>query len=125
MRLSTEARIILQEAKLEYLRSGITKSSGDVLDDLFSLYKDRVYDIDWELVRNNPSYDGILADYTSVNPTTLNLNNATIETIEMFRKFFNTEPALKIKRTVYRSYIIRMVLKAYILEKEKKQNIRK
>lgn len=122
MRLSKEARVILQEAKLEYLRLGITKTSGEVIDEIFELFKNRIYDIDWKLVRNSPIYDDILADYTSVNPTTLNLNDSTIETLEMFRKFFNTEPELEIKRTVYRSFIIRMVLKTYKLEQES-QNI--
>lgn len=118
MRLSKEARFILQEAKLEYLRLGITKTSGEVIDEIFEIFKYRIYDIDWKLVRNSPICDDILADYTSVNPTTLNLKDSTIETIEVFRNFFNTEPELKIKRTVYRSFIIRIVLKAYKLEQE-------
>ena len=116
MRLSQEARVILEEKKLHQLKLGITKTSGEVIDDIFKKFNTRLSKIDWLIVKNNPKYDGILANYTMVNPTTLNLNESTITIIDEFRDFFNVE--LKMKRTVYRSFIIRIVLKAYKLEQE-------
>ena len=91
MRLSKEARVVLEELKLEYLKKGEDKTSGVIVDE-------------------------ILADYTSVNPTTLNLSDSTITTMSHIRNHFNS--ILDMKRTVYRSFIIRMVLKAYKLKNE-------
>lgn len=115
MRLSKEARIVLEEFKLEYLKTGISKTSGEIIDEIFLAFKDRLTKINWNVVLVQPDFDGVLADYTSVNPTTLNLNQDTINTMESFRIFFNEK--LQMKRTVYRSFIIRITLKAFELEK--------
>ncbi|MCE4956953.1 hypothetical protein [Macrococcoides caseolyticum] len=116
MRLSYEARVVLEEIKLNYLKEGVKKTSGSILDDIFKDFKNRVNEIDWDFIIHHAEYTGILADYTEVNPTTLNLSKETIEIIEVFRDFLNMK--LNMKRTVYRSYIIRVVLKAYKIELE-------
>lgn len=116
MRLSREGRIVLEELKLDYLINGETKTSGEIIDEIFESFRVEIYDIDWSLVLNNPEYDGVLADYTSVNPTTLNLNQDTINTMDEFKEFFNQK--LGMKRTVYRSFIIRIILKAFRLQKD-------
>ncbi|MFT9005691.1 MAG: hypothetical protein ABF991_13445 [Liquorilactobacillus hordei] len=115
MRLSKEARVVLEELKLNYLKTGIAKTSGEVIDEIFLTFKDRLNDINWNAVLAQPEFDGVLADYTSVNPTTLNLSQDTINTMESFRIFLNEK--LQMKRTVYRSFIIRITLKAFELEK--------
>lgn len=114
LRLSYEARVILEELKLEYLKNNQAITSGEVLDKIFDDFTKKINRIDWEFVRDYTQYGGILANYTSVNPTTLNLNDVTVNGIEQFRKFFNKE--LEMKKTVYRSYVIRIVLKAFKLE---------
>lgn len=116
MRLSYEARVVLEEIKLNYLKEGVKKTSGSILDDIFKDFKNRINEIDWDFIIHHAEYTGILADYTEVNPTTLNLSKETIEIIEVFRNFLNKK--LNMKRTVYRSYIIRVVLKAYKIELE-------
>lgn len=115
MRLSKEARVVLEELKLNYLKTGVAKTSGEVIDEIFLTFKDRLNDINWNAVLAQPEFDGVLADYTSVNPTTLNLSQDTINTMESFRIFLNEK--LQMKRTVYRSFIIRITLKAFELEK--------
>lgn len=115
MRLSKEARVVLEELKLNYLKTNIVKTSGEVVDEIFLTFKDRLNDINWNAVLAQPEFDGVLADYTSVNPTTLNLSQDTINTMESFRIFLNAK--LEMRRTVYRSFIIRIVLKAFELEK--------
>ena len=115
MRLSKEARVVLEELKLNYLKTNIVKTSGEVVDEIFLTFKDRLNDINWNAVLAQPEFDGVLADYTSVNPTTLNLSQDTINTMETFRIFLNEK--LQMKRTVYRSFIIRITLKAFELEK--------
>ncbi|WP_259765164.1 hypothetical protein [Lactococcus lactis] len=115
MRLSKEARVVLEELKLNYLKTGIAKTSGEVIDEIFLTFKDRLNDINWNAVLAQPEFDGVLADYTSVNPTTLNLSQDTFNTMESFRIFLNEK--LQMKRTVYRSFIIRITLKAFELEK--------
>lgn len=114
MRLSYEARVVLEEIKLNYLKEGVKKTSGSILDDIFKNFKNRINEIDWDFIIHHAEYTGILADYTEVNPTTLNLSKETVEIIEVFRDFLNMK--LNMKRTVYRSYIIRVVLKAYKIE---------
>lgn len=116
MRLSKEARVVLEELKLEYLKKGEDKTSGVIVDEIFEYFSSRFHNVDWEFVQNAPKFDEILADYTSVNPTTLNLSDSTITTMSHIRNHFNS--ILDMKRTVYRSFIIRMVLKAYKLKKE-------
>ena len=116
MRLSKEGRVVLEELKLEYLKNDEYKTSGIIVDEIFGYLKNDFYKINWGLVQSKPEYDGILADYTSVNPTTLNLANQTIDTVDEFRNYFNQ--ALNMKRTVYRSFIIRIVLKAFKLKKD-------
>lgn len=115
MRLSKEARVVLEELKLNYLKTGVAKTSGEVIDEIFLTFKDILNDINWNAVLAQPEFDGVLADYTSVNPTTLNLSKDTINTIESFRIFLNEK--FQMKRTVYRSFIIRITLKAFKLEK--------
>ncbi|HFR3206898.1 hypothetical protein ACJBYS_08855 [Streptococcus suis] len=116
MRLSKEGRIVLEELKLEYLKHGEDKTSGLILDEIFEHFKSSFKNVNWKLVQNKPEFDEILADYTSVNPTTLNLSEETINTMYEIRDHFNK--VLDMKRTVYRSFIIRMILKAYKLEKQ-------
>lgn len=99
------------------MKQGIAMTSGEVVDRVFDMFKSDLNKIDWTAVRESPNYNGILADYTLVNPTTLNLSEETIQIIEQFRGFFRSE--LQMKRTVYRSYIIRIVLKAHKLNQEK------
>ncbi|HEM4204341.1 TPA: hypothetical protein U1073_000541 [Streptococcus suis] len=116
MRLSKEGRVVLEELKLEYLKHGEDKTSGLILDEIFEHFKSSFKNVNWKLVQNKPEFDEILADYTSVNPTTLNLSEETINTMYEIRDHFNK--VLDMKRTVYRSFIIRMILKAYKLEKQ-------
>lgn len=116
MRLSKEARVVLEELKLEYLKKGEDKTSGVIVDEIFKHFSSNFQKVDWKSVQSAPKFDEILADYTSVNPTTLNLSDSTITTMSLIRTHFNS--ILDMKRTVYRSFIIRMVLKAYKLEKE-------
>ncbi|CYV63051.1 TPA: hypothetical protein ACHVIQ_001982 [Streptococcus suis] len=116
MRLSKEGRIVLEELKLEYLKQGEEKTSGVILDEIFEHFKQNFQKVNWKFVQNEPEFDDILADYTSVNPTTLNLTEETINIMYEIRDHFNK--VLKMKRTVYRSFIIRMILKAYKLEKQ-------
>ena len=116
MRLSKEGRVVLEELKLEYLKHGEDKTSGLILDEIFEHFKSSFKNVNWKLVQNKPEFDEILADYTSVNPTTLNLSEETINKMYEIRDHFNK--VLDMKRTVYRSFIIRMILKAYKLEKQ-------
>lgn len=116
MRLSKEGRVVLEELKLEYLKHGEDKTSGLILDEIFEHFKSSFKNVNWKLVQNKPEFDEILADYTSVNPTTLNLSEETINIMYEIRDHFNK--VLDMKRTVYRSFIIRMILKAYKLEKQ-------
>lgn len=116
MRLSKEGRVVLEELKLEYLKHGEDKTSGLILDEIFEHFKSSFKNVNWKLVQNKPEFDEILADYTSVNPTTLNLSEETINTMYEIRDHFNK--VLDMKRTVYRSFIIRMILKASKLEKQ-------
>ncbi len=123
MRLSQEARVIISEQKLKSLRTGISKTSGEVVDDIFAMVKDKS-NISWKYIRESPEYKEVLANYKMVNPTTLNLSDQTINDIENLREVFNKDKDLAVKRTVYRSFIIRMVLKAYkmkTLKAQKKQ----
>ncbi|HGP7985498.1 TPA: hypothetical protein ACLWYO_000112 [Streptococcus pneumoniae] len=116
MRLSKEARVVLEELKLEYLKKGEDKTSGVIVDEIFKHFSSNFQKVDWKSVQSAPKFNEILADYTSVNPTTLNLSNSTISTMSYIRDHFNY--ILDMKRIVYRSFIIRLVLKAYKLEKE-------
>lgn len=116
MRLSREGRVVLEELKLEYLKNDESRTSGEIVDEIFEYFKNDFYKINWGLVQSKPEYDGILADYTSVNPTTLNLSHQTIDIMNNFRDYFNQ--TLNMKRTVYRSFIIRIVLKAFKLKKD-------
>lgn len=117
LRLSQEAKVILEEEKLKQLKTlGILKTSGEIAEEIFEKFEDKLSEIDWLFVQNNPQYKGILADYTSINPTALSLNEKTINTIEKLREFLNLE--LSMKRTVYKSFIIRIMLKAYKLDLE-------
>ncbi|WP_281203180.1 hypothetical protein [Cytobacillus kochii] len=116
MRLSHEARVILEEEKLDCMKLGISKTSGEITDEIFEKLEGCLYQIDWLFVKNNPNYEGVLAHYTSTNPTTLNLNERTINIMEKLRDFLNSQ--LGMKRTVYKSFIIRIVLKAYKLNLE-------
>ncbi|HEM4804913.1 TPA: hypothetical protein U1090_002168, partial [Streptococcus suis] len=81
MRLSKEGRVVLEELKLEYLKHGEDKTSGLILDEIFEHFKSSFKNVNWKLVQNKPEFDEILADYTSVNPTTLNLSEETINTM--------------------------------------------
>ena len=116
MRLSKEGRVVLEELKLEYLKNDESKTSGVIVDEIFEYFSSNFKNVNWKFVQNAPEFDEILADYTTVNPTTLNLSEETINTMYNIRDYFNG--ILGMKRTVYRSFIIRMVLKAYKLEKE-------
>ena len=116
MRLSKEVRVVLEELKLEYLKNDESKTSGVIVDEIFEYFSSNFKNVNWKFVQNAPEFDEILADYTTVNPTTLNLSKETINTMYNIRDYFNG--ILGMKRTVYRSFIIRMVLKAYKLEKE-------
>ncbi|PMR63675.1 hypothetical protein C1I61_07885 [Streptococcus intermedius] len=116
MRLSKEGRVVLEELKLEYLKNDESKTSGVIVDEIFEYFSSNFKNVNWKFVQNAPEFDEILADYTTVNPTTLNLSKETINTMYNIRDYFNG--ILGMKRTVYRSFIIRMVLKAYKLEKE-------
>lgn len=116
MRLSKEGRVVLEELKLEYLKNDKSKTSGVIVDEIFEYFSSNFKNVNWKFVQNAPEFDEILADYTTVNPTTLNLSKETINTMYNIRDYFNG--ILGMKRTVYRSFIIRMVLKAYKLEKE-------
>ena len=116
MRLSKEGRVVLEELKLEYLKNDESKTSVVIVDEIFEYFSSNFKNVNWKFVQNAPEFDEILADYTTVNPTTLNLSKETINTMYNIRDYFNG--ILGMKRTVYRSFIIRMVLKAYKLEKE-------
>lgn len=115
LRLSYEARVILEEEKLNQLKENISTTSGDIVSSILKEFKYKYENIDWNKVRSTSEYEGILADYTSINPTTLNLSDEANATIEEIRTHLNE--LIKMKRTVYRSYIIRIILKAYKLEK--------
>ena len=116
MRLSKEGRVVLEELKLEYLKHGEDKTSGLILDEIFEYFKSSFKNVNWKLVQSKPEFDEILADYTSVNPTTLNLSEETINTMYEIRDHFNK--VLDMKRTVSRPFLIRMILKTYKIEKQ-------
>lgn len=116
MRLSNEARIILEEEKLNWLKAGMQKTWGQITDEIFEEFSSQIYKIDWLFVKNTSDYEGILADYTSVNPSALSLSSQTIEIIETLRHYLNNE--LNMTRTVYKSFVIRIILKAFKLKSE-------
>lgn len=124
MRLSQEARIILEEEKLVNLKNGQKKTAGQIIDSIFKQFENRLTEIDWQLVQTSPNYQAILSDYTVIAPTTFNLTADTLAIIETFRDYFNQDERLQIKRTVYRSFVIRMVLKAYKMTQDQ-ENISK
>ena len=116
MRLSNEARIILEEEKLNWLKAGMQKTWGQITDEIFEEFSSQIYKIDWLFVKNTSDYEGILADYTSVNPSAISLSSQTIEIIETLRHYLNNE--LNMTRTVYKSFVIRIILKAFKLKSE-------
>lgn len=118
LRLSRQAQIIIQEEKLKYLKNGIQETSGNIIASIMKEFKkdEKYKKIDWNKVRCQTEFDGIISEYTAINPTTLNLDSAAIAIIEDIRTHLNT--MFQMNRCVYRSYIIRIVLKAYRLEQE-------
>ena len=66
MRLSKEARVVLEELKLEYLKKGEDKTSGVIVDEIFKHFSSNFQKVDWKSVQSAPKFNEILADYTSV-----------------------------------------------------------
>ena len=99
MRLSKEGRVVLEELKLEYLKNDESKTSGVIVDEIFEYFSSNFKNVNWKFVQNAPEFDEILADYTTVNPTTLNLSKETINTMYNIRDYFNG--ILGMKRTVH------------------------
>ncbi|MDR1568375.1 MAG: hypothetical protein LBS33_06830 [Streptococcaceae bacterium] len=115
MRMSYEARVIIEEEKLNYLKRNVKVTSGEVVDNICERYASNYQRIDWVSVRNNPEYEGVLAHYTEVSPSALTLNQNTIDLLDKLIVLFNL--SFGMKRTVYRSFVVRMVLKAFVLDK--------
>ncbi|PUZ32488.1 hypothetical protein [Staphylococcus saprophyticus] len=118
MRLSQEARIILEEMKLITLKSeGINLTFSDIFNRICSELKTDYLNIDWLKVYNHTEYESIIDHYTSINPTALSLNDDSIELITNLITIFNKQ--LEMQRTVYKSFVVRMILKAYVLKQDK------
>ncbi|MEB6206924.1 hypothetical protein MXM48_09095 [Mammaliicoccus sciuri] len=118
MRLSQEARIILEEMKLNTLKSeGINLTFSDIFNKICSELKTDYLNIDWLKVYNHTEYEGIINHYTSINPTALSLDENSINLINDLITLFNEQ--LEMKRTVYKSFVVRMILKAYVLKQDK------
>jgi hypothetical protein len=113
--MSYEARVIIEEEKLNYLKRNVKVTSGEVVDNICERYASNYQRIDWVSVRNNPEYEGVLAHYTEVSPSALTLNQNTIDLLDKLIVLFNL--SFGMKRTVYRSFVVRMVLKAFVLDK--------
>lgn len=123
MRLSHEARIILEEIKLDTLKKeGINLSYSDIFNRICSEINDDYLKINWLKVYNHIEYEGIINHYTSINPTALTLTDNSLDLIDKLISIFNEQ--LKMKRTVYKSFVVRMILKAYVL-KQNNHNINK
>lgn len=117
LRLSNEAQIILEEEKIKLLRTESLKTTkGEITDAIFKgLSSDIINNkIDWKYVKECPEFDGILGNYKNINPSALNLNDSTLDLIESLRNKLNS--LFEMDRMVYRSFIIRIVLKAYKLK---------
>lgn len=121
IRLSYEAQVLLAEKKIECLKLGDKVTSGQVIDELVTQFKDYYNDINWLHVKNAEEYADILSKYKQINPTTLNITDETVKFLSNFVEYLNNE--LGMRRTVYRSFALRMLLKASKLE-ETGKNIR-
>ena len=117
MRLSQEARIIPEAMKLNTLKSeGINLTFSDIFNRICSKLKTDYLNIDWLKVYNHTEYEGIINHYTSINPTALSLNDDSIDLITNLITIFNKE--LEMQRTVYKSFVVRMILKSYVLKQD-------
>lgn len=115
MRLSQEARIILEEIKLSTLKNeGINLTYSEIFNRICFELKVDYLNIDWLRVYNHTEYQGIINNYTSINPTALTLTDDSLNLISNLIPIFNEQ--LEMKRTVYKSFVVRMILKAYVLK---------
>lgn len=112
LRLSIEARVILEEIKIEFLKNqGLNVTYGHITNTIFNEMQNDFKRIDWISVRDSKEFDAILSDYKKINPTALSLTDDTIQSITDLTKIINIQFGMT--RTVYRSFVIRIVLKAY------------
>ena len=114
LRMSYEAQVLIAEKKIEALKLGDTITSGQVIDTLASKFKNCYQQISWLYVKDEEEYADVLSKYKKINPTTLNLTDETVKFLSDFVEYLNNE--LGMNRTVYRSFALRMLLKASKLE---------
>lgn len=114
LRMSYEAQVLIAEKKIEALKLGDTITSGQVIDTLALKFKNCYQQINWLYVKDEEEYADILSKYKQINPTTLNLADETVKFLSDFVEYLNKE--LGMRRTVYRSFALRMLLKASKLE---------
>lgn len=117
MRLSKEAKVILEEIKLQTLKDeGSNLTFSYIFNRICSELKSDYLNIDWLKVYNQKEYSSIINHYTSMNPTALSLNEDSILLISELTQKFNEE--LDMRRTVYKSFVVRMILKSYALKQD-------
>lgn len=116
LRLSQEAKIILEREKLKCLENGKATTYGDIIDYISINFQNRLSQIDWLLVKNHKIYENVVSSYTSLSPTTLTLSDTSMLVLDELTEILNG--LLLMKRTVYRSFAVRMILKAYALEQK-------
>jgi|GEM_PF-1321296 len=118
--LSMEAKIILEEEKLAFFRKNHANATyGFITNKIFNFFSADILAkrIDWEAVRRAPEYDNIIGNYKNIKPTALTLSDNTLDLMREIRNELNT--LLDMPRTVYNSYVIRIVLKAFKMRANK------
>lgn len=119
LRLSNQAKALLAEEKIEHLQqTDHTITYGYITNKIFKTLSEDITNerIDWNLVYHHEYFKGIVSDYKNISPTALNLDQQTLALLEATKKQLNG--LLGVERTVYRSFVIRMVLKAHQLQKQ-------
>ncbi|HFR3952891.1 TPA: hypothetical protein ACHVIZ_001379, partial [Streptococcus suis] len=115
LRLSQDAKIILEKEKLKRLENnGVIATYGDIIEEICKNFRERLNEIDWLFVKNQPLYEKVISSYTSLSPSALTLSDETILVLDELTAILNS--ILNMKRTVYRSFTVRIILKAFALE---------
>ncbi|HEL2364300.1 hypothetical protein [Streptococcus suis] len=116
LRLSQDAKIILEKEKLKRLENGVIATYGDIIEEICKNFRERLNEIDWLFVKNQPLYENVISSYTSLSPSALTLSDETVFVLDELTAILNS--ILNMKRTVYRSFTVRIILKAYALEQK-------
>lgn len=117
VRLSGETMQAIDRLK-EYFQqeltlNGLRLTNGAIVNNVFQQIKDP---IDWDkIIKSQPIYFGTPSDIKDEVKTNLTLNADTISKIEQYKKIF---PKYTGTSYVTIPYVIRIVLRAYIIQND-------